>query len=88
MRAEKYGGIGDWDMIFTVWVKEVGAVESAARNQLARRCVTQDYWKDGLRQTGIELLRCSFTEARRALMNAAGPCDASYIRHSSPYEFQ
>jgi T5orf172 domain len=87
LRAERYGGAADWEMIFTVWVKNAGDVEQSARSRLSHHGVARDYWKDGARQTGIELLECSFTEARRALMNAAGPCHAEYIRYSGRYEF-
>jgi hypothetical protein len=87
LRAERYGGAGDWEMIFTVWVKNAGAVEQSAHSRLSHYCVARDYWKDGVRQTGIELLECSFTVARRAVMDAAGPCDAEYVRYSGRYEF-
>jgi hypothetical protein len=87
LRVERYGGTGDWEMIFTVWVKSAGAVEQSAHDRLSRYAVTGDYWKDGLLQTGTELLQCSFSEAKKALIEAAGDSDARSIRHSAKYEF-
>jgi hypothetical protein len=65
----------------------IGRLEQSAHSRLSHYCVARDYWKDGVRQTGIELLECSFTVARRAVMDAAGPCDAEYVRYSGRYEF-
>jgi len=87
LRAERYGGAPDWEMIFKVWVKNAGAVEKSAHDRLSRYAVARDYWKDGIQQTGIELLECTFSEAKQALVVAAGPCDAWFIRYSGKYEF-
>jgi len=86
--AERYGGAGDWQMIFAIWVKNAGAVEQSAHDRLSRYAVTRDYWKDGLQQAGIELLECAFSEAKKALTEVAGDCDASWsIRYPAKYEF-
>jgi hypothetical protein len=71
LRAESYGGAGDWVVVFSVLVRDAGDVEHSARSKLYRHAVVRPYWKDGLRQHGIELLRCSFSRAREALMDAA-----------------
>src|SRR5262249_331223 len=71
MRSERYGGVGDWDFVYCVKVKRAGAVEDAARARLSRYRVTGEYWKDNELQTGIELLRCSYSQAEGALMEAS-----------------
>ena len=90
LRAEKYGSAGDWDVIFFIRARNAGAVEHSARAQLSHYIVTRDYWKDGFRQTAIELLQCSFHQAKDALLEAVGdsklgePWTSSYSRR---YEF-
>lgn len=71
MRSERYGGVGDWDFVYSVRVKRAGAVEDAARARLSRYRVTGEYWKDNELQTGIELLRCSYSQAEAALIEAS-----------------
>jgi hypothetical protein len=85
--AEGYGGACDLEVLSAVWVRNAGAVEDSAHSLLSAHIATRGYWKDGLRQTGIELFRCSFTEARRALMHAAGPCDSWSFGWPGRYEF-
>ena len=36
MRSERYGGVGDWEFLYSVLVKRGGAVEDAARARLCR----------------------------------------------------
>jgi hypothetical protein len=71
MRSERYGGYGDWDIVYSVSVKGAGAVEDAARARLSRYAVARSYWKNGKSQSGIELLKCSFGKALNALTIAA-----------------
>jgi hypothetical protein len=71
IRAERYGGAGDWNVIFSVRVQDAGDVESRARSKLNGHVVVRPYWKDGIEQQGVELLRSSFNRAREALTDAA-----------------
>jgi hypothetical protein len=90
LRAECYGGAGDWEVVFSVMVGNAGDVEHSARSKLHRHGVVRPYWKDGFRQDGIELLRCSFSRAREALMDAADGyrvADPWQARRTLRYEF-
>jgi hypothetical protein len=69
--AEGYGGASDWNVIFSVRVQNAGDIEHQARSQLYRYVVTRSYWKDNVRQNGTELLQCSFSRAKEALMAVA-----------------
>lgn len=71
MRAERYGGIGDWEIVYSVRVKRAGAVEDAARGRLSRHRISRSYWKDNDSQTAVELLRCSYSDAESALIDAS-----------------
>jgi hypothetical protein len=71
MRSERYGGVGDWDFVYSVRVKRAGAVEDAARALLSRYRVARNYRKDDELQTGVELLQCSYTQAEVALIEAS-----------------
>ena len=68
LRAESYGGAGDWRVICAIHTENAGAVEHRTHARLSRYAVAADYWKDGFSQTGIELLRCSFSVAKAALI--------------------
>jgi hypothetical protein len=87
VRAERYGGVGDWNVIFSVKVRNAGDVEHQARSKLCRHIVVRSYWKDGFEQRGIELLQCSFTRAWEALMEAA---ETYQVRDpwKAPFTFQ
>lgn len=67
LRAERYGGFGDWVIIYTARVDEAGRIERAARKKLNQYGVTLAYVRDGLPQDASELLQCSFGKARQAL---------------------
>lgn len=90
MRTEGYGGAHDWVLLFSGEVPNAGAVEHSAQTRLAEFCTTREYWKDGMRQTAVELLACSFSTAMKALLDAsatsqlARPCRSG---RSNAYEF-
>jgi hypothetical protein len=90
LRAERYGGVGDWRMVYSVEVRNAGAVEDAARSRLSRYAVSSDYWKNNSRQTASEVLRCAFSQAESALLaairdlNLGDPWKSS---RSADYEF-
>ena len=71
-------------------VRNAGDVEHQARSKLCRHIVVRSYWKDGFEQQGIELLRCWFSRAREALMDAAQSYqvrDPWKARFTFQYEF-
>jgi hypothetical protein len=67
-RSQSYGGIGDWVLLYRVWVEEGGKTEHDARRQLKRYRDLRMYWKDGRSQKGRELVNCGFTTALQALV--------------------
>jgi hypothetical protein len=90
LRSERYGGASDWKIIYKVIVRKSGAIEGRAHSRLSDYLVTRSYWKDGLRQEGIELLTCPFWRALDALTEVAegstlGPPWKS--RYTMAYEF-
>lgn len=90
MRSEQYGGANDWQIVFTIKVRNAGSVEHSAHARLCKYGIARPYWKDGFKQNGIELLQCSFSQAVVVLLQAAAnfqlgtPWQSSY---SSDYEF-
>ena len=72
LRAESYGGVDDWLIIYWVKARNAGAVEHAARSRLRKYAVSRPYWKDNAQQMGTELLKCSFSRALDALTAAIG----------------
>ncbi len=90
LRAERYGGARDWRIVYSVEVRNAGAVEYTARSRLSRYVVGRDYWKNNSRQTAIELLRCSFSQAESALLAAMKSTnleEPSKSSRSADYEF-
>jgi hypothetical protein len=90
MRAESYGGADDWAVIFSVKVRNAGDIEHQARSKISQYMVVKPYWKDGFRQSGIELLQCSFSRAREALLSVAEDAKLSEpwkARFTLAYEF-
>ncbi len=71
LRAEGYGGASDWNVIFSIKVKRAGEIEHRARSRISQYVIAKPYWKDGLEQIGIELLQCSFSQAKDALISVA-----------------
>lgn len=66
-RSQKYGGIGDWKLLYRVWVEESGRVESEALKRLKRHAVRRSYLKDGHPQITREMVGCSLSDALVAL---------------------
>jgi hypothetical protein len=90
VRAERYASAGDWRFIFHVKVSRAGEIEDLAQSRLSRYSVMRSYWKNGVMQDGVELFKCSFSQAKNALMEVAesaklsGPWEAS---NSALYDF-
>lgn len=90
VRTEQYGGAGDWCFIFHVKVARAGEIENSARSRLSRYLVIRPYWKNGSVRDSVELLKCAYSRARKALVDAAESARLSVpweSRSSVLYEF-
>jgi hypothetical protein len=67
LRYQQYGSLGDWAMLFYVWVDEAGRIEHDARRRLRRYQTLRMYWKDGSRQKAREIVQCTYSTALEAL---------------------
>ena len=73
LQSRKYGSLGDWEILYCVWVDEgAGRIEHDARGRLQQCKTMRGYEKDGRWQKGREILRCSFSAALEALTDAIG----------------
>jgi hypothetical protein len=64
----KYGGFGDWRLLYYVRVPEdSGRIEHSARARLQRYKTMRMYYKDGSRQKAREIVCCPFSTAESAL---------------------
>lgn len=75
LRAEQYAGFGDWRILFSIRVSEAGKVEHDASARVPGRRNFRSYFKDGVEQTAIEVLQCSFSAAVKAVKESLGPTD-------------
>jgi len=57
-------------MLVTSHVQNVGKVEFSAQAALKARAVEGSYYREGRTQRCYELFRCSYDEARQALVDA------------------
>jgi T5orf172 domain len=88
--AERYGGVGDWVVLFHIKVKEGGKVEQATLSRLQRFIVQREYVKDGARQQASEIHRCTFTLALKAVADAIGDGEKTDVwrsPHWRDYDF-
>jgi Bacterial RNA polymerase, alpha chain C terminal domain len=68
LRNRRYGGIGDWVLLYYVHVDSGGKVEHDARRLLERYRQITWYKKDSSQQRGREIVKCSFGRALKALL--------------------
>ncbi len=90
LRAERYAGFGDWIVLLAIQVSEAGRVEHDAASRVPGQRVFRNYEKDGYTQTAIEVLKCSFSAAVKAIKDSLGPTDNAEpweARWTYPYEF-
>ena len=72
LRSENYGGVGDWEIIYSIRVRNAGEIEHQTRSRLLKYVApVRSYWKDHIEQCATELLLCSFSRARRTLEEVA-----------------
>ncbi len=90
LRAERYGGLRDWRVLFHVKVNERGRVEHNARASVQGYQVIRSYEKNGFYQTAVEMIRCPFSAALRSLQDTIGDNPRRDVWQSSncdEYEF-
>lgn len=90
LRNQMYGGIADWEMLFTAKVDAGGRVEGNALARLAKHKVVRIYEKDGKRQEAAEMLKTKFSVALAAVQESLKGANASEIRKAlktADYEF-
>ena len=68
----KYGEIGDWVLLYYVWVDQGGKVEHKVLRRLRCYQTLRMYTKDGKRQKGREIVQCPFNTALDALFDCVG----------------
>jgi Bacterial RNA polymerase, alpha chain C terminal domain len=91
LQNKKYGSLGDWEILYCVWVDEgAGRIEHDARARLQQYKTMRGYERDGRWQKGREILKCSFSAALEALTDAIGDNKKSNqwrSHHCHYYEF-
>jgi len=90
-RTQKYGGIGDWKLLYRVWVENCGRIETDALACLKKYKVTRIYLKDGhTTQRSKEIVKCDFSTALEALESCIGEskrASAWRSKDTGTYEF-
>ncbi|MEN3145632.1 GIY-YIG nuclease family protein [Ochrobactrum sp. WV_118_8] len=84
LRNQAYGGIRDWEMLFTAKVQNGGKTESDALRRLNGYKIVRTYDKDGSAQDAAEMLKTSFSKAINAVAQAIG-ADAAKELWKSPH---
>lgn len=91
LRNQMYGGISDWEMLFTAKVDAGGKVEGDALARLSKFKVVRMYEKDGKKQEAAEMLKTSFSVALSVVQESLKTTRATEIRKAlktSDYEFK
>lgn len=91
LRYQTYGGISDWEMLFTAKVDAGGKVEGDALSRLSKSKVVRMYDKDGKKQEAAEMLKTSFSVALAAVQESLKGVKATEIRKALKtvdYEFR
>lgn len=91
LRNQVYGGISDWEMLFTAKVDAGGKVEGDALAHLSKFKVVRMYEKDGKKQEAAEMLKTSFSVALSVVQETLKTTKATEIRKAlktSDYEFK
>jgi T5orf172 domain len=88
-RTEQYGGFGDWSVLTSIYVNDAGKMEREVSSRIRGGRVFNGYIKDGHEQVAIEIIRCSFSAAFKALSDAVGGILESqyWLDQNREYEF-
>ena len=90
LQRTKYGSIGDWVLLYYVWVSEGGRIEHDARRLLLRYRQLRMYDKQGHRQKGREIVDCRFgiaLDAIEGLLDEAQRSESTKSWRAHEYEF-
>ncbi len=91
LRAERYGGLGDWVVLFHMKVQEGGKVEQAALSHLQKFSTVREYVKNGANQQAGEILRCTFSMVLGAIADTIGDGERTDVwrsPHWRDYDFK
>jgi hypothetical protein len=80
----KYGGASDWEILVTAESDEAGKIEARAQERLSKFKCPSTYFRSGMKTTCYELFRCSYTQAKTALV-AALPKEAEIQTHKDAH---
>lgn len=86
---EAYDGAPDWQLLYSANVDDAGRIDEVARRRLKAFRVPAEIIKGGAAQ-GVDLLKTTFSRARRAIGEAigGGRCDDAWRSpHWSKYNF-
>ena len=71
LRRQSYAGAHDWQLLFHMKVPNSARLENDALSSLSKYKVNMGYIKDGNKQVAIEVVKCSYVKALRAISNYA-----------------
>lgn len=90
-RTQKYGGIGDWKLLYRVWVEASARIETNALGRLKKYKANRGYLKDRQRpQRSREIVNCAFSTAVEALESCLSESERASAWRSNDtdaYEF-
>jgi hypothetical protein len=75
IRTVQYGGAGDWEIAYSMWIERAGEVESRALQTLSAYRVARNYIKDGEDQEARELVTAPFSIVLEAVKEAMGSAE-------------
>jgi T5orf172 domain len=89
IRAERYGGFADWEVLISVEVEDAGKVEREAASRILGKKMYSSYFKDGREQMAIEMVCCPFSSAFKALAETIGGIGRAsfWLSRYPQYEF-
>jgi hypothetical protein len=70
LSRDRYGGVSDWRMVYSVQADNAGRVEAEAQKQLAFHAVSLPYHKNGREQLTREVFQCTAEQAVAAVQTA------------------
>ena len=73
LKDHAYGGAHDWEILLSAHVENAGSIEFLAQNKLWKYSTAGSYVRDGRVQNCYELFKCSYEEARAAVVSSLPP---------------
>lgn len=78
LKKERHAGFADWEVLFFIEVNEAGRIEYDASRRVVGTRIYKEYFKDGMSQTAIEIIECSFAAALKAITEVVGRLDGYF----------